>query len=127
EGQVTVEGVTYPLDRPFHVIATSNPVEYEGTYPLPEAQLDRFMVRIEVGYPDRAGEVDVLQRRIDRRQEATSVRKVVDRSTLLGMQAGVEAVNVDRDIMAYCVDLASATRAHTSVEVGASPRGSLNL
>src|SRR5690606_1722950 len=64
EGQVTVEGVTYPLDRPFHVIATSNPVEYEGTYPLPEAQLDRFMVRIEVGYPDRAGEVDVLQRRI---------------------------------------------------------------
>src|SRR5690606_389764 len=92
EGQVTVEGVTYPLDRPFHVMATSNPVEYEGTYPLPEAQLDRFMVRIGVGYPERDGEIDVLERRLDRRREEATVGTIVDASTLLAMQAGVEAV-----------------------------------
>lgn len=127
EGQVTVEGVTYPLTRPFHVMATSNPVEYEGTYPLPEAQLDRFMVRIAIGYPEREGEVDVLNRRLTRRREETSVGTVVDSPTLLAMQAGVEAVDVDKDVMRYCVDLATATRLHSAVEVGASPRGSLAL
>lgn len=127
EGQVTVEGVTYPLDRPFHVMATSNPVEYEGTYPLPEAQLDRFMVRIGVGYPERDGEIDVLERRLDRRREEATVGTIVDASTLLAMQAGVEAVKVDRDVMRYCVDLAAATRRHPAIEVGASPRGSLAL
>ena len=127
ERQVTVEGISFPLAKPFHVMATSNPVEYEGTYPLPEAQLDRFMVRLSVGYPDRAAEADVLARRLARRQEETTVRPVVDPQTLLAMQAGVEAVEVDPDVLAYCVDLAAGTRAHPSVEVGASPRGSQSL
>ncbi|WP_426593630.1 AAA family ATPase [Cellulomonas sp. McL0617] len=127
ERQVTVDGTTYPLPEPFHVVATSNPVEYEGTYPLPEAQLDRFMVRLAVGYPGRDDEVDVLSRRLARRTEVGSVRRIVDSETLLAMQAGVEAVSVEGDILRYCVDLASATRAHDSVEVGASPRGSQAL
>lgn len=127
ERQVTVDGRTYPMARPFHVMATSNPVEYEGTYPLPEAQLDRFMVRLAVGYPEREAEADVLMRRLDRRQEAAPVRQVVDAATLLAMQAGVEAVHVDPDLVGYCVDLAAATRRHEAVEVGASPRGSQAL
>lgn len=127
ERQVSVDGTTHLLPAPFHVVATSNPVEYEGTYPLPEAQLDRFMVRLAVGYPERAAEVDVLARRLARRREGASVRQVVDVATLLTMQAGVEAVPVDDDVLAYCVDLAAATRAHRAVEVGASPRGSQAL
>ncbi|MFC8190048.1 AAA family ATPase [Cellulomonas sp. NPDC057328] len=127
ERQVSVDGRTHPLPDPFHVVATSNPVEYEGTYPLPEAQLDRFMVRLAVGYPGRDAEVDVLARRLERRQEQASVGRVVDASTLVAMQAGVEAVTVDPDVLAYCVDLAAATRAHRAVEVGASPRGSQAL
>ena len=127
ERQVTVEGTTYPMARPFHVMATSNPVEYEGTYPLPEAQLDRFMVRLAVGYPDRDAEADVLTRRLERRQEAAPVGQVVDAQTVLAMQAGVEAVRVDPDVIAYCVDIAAATRRHEAVEVGASPRGSQAL
>jgi MoxR-like ATPase len=127
ERQVTVDGRTYPMQRPFHVMATSNPVEYEGTYPLPEAQLDRFMVRIAVGYPDAEAEVDVLRRRLDRRREEAAVRQVVDASALLAMQAGVEGVRVEADVVRYCVDLAAATRRHDAVEVGASPRGSQAL
>jgi MoxR-like ATPase len=109
------------------VIATSNPIEYEGTYALPEAQLDRFMVRLAVGYPDRAGERTVLLNRISRGTEVASVNQVVSAETLRAMQAGVESVTVDPDIAAYCVDLATATRAHRSVQVGASPRGSQGL
>jgi len=101
EGHVTVEGTGFPLPQPFHVLATSNPIEYEGTYALPEAQLDRFMVRLAVGYPDRAGERAVLLNRIGRRTEAASVNQVVDAGTLRGMQAGVESVTVDPDIAAY--------------------------
>lgn len=127
ERQVTVEGVTHPLPVPFHVMATSNPVEYEGTYPLPEAQLDRFMVRLAVGYLDRDAEIDVLSRRVGRRAEEASVRSVVGSDTVLRMQAGVEAVDVDRDIMGYCVDLAASTRTHAAVEVGVSPRGAQSL
>ncbi|MCL3861651.1 MoxR family ATPase [Actinotalea sp. K2] len=127
ERQVTVDGTTYPMASPFHVMATSNPVEYEGTYPLPEAQLDRFMVRLAVGYPDHAAEVDVLGRRLSRRQEAAPVSRVVDATTVLAMQAGVEEVRVDPDVVGYCVDLAAATRRHDAVEVGASPRGSQAL
>jgi MoxR-like ATPase len=127
ERQVTVEGRSFPLPQPFHVMATSNPVEYEGTYPLPEAQLDRFLVRLAVGYPDARGEADVLTRRLARRREETTVRAVVDPSTVLRMQAGVEQVAVHPDVVAYCVALAAATRTHPSVEVGASPRGSLAL
>ena len=127
ERQVSVDGTTHVLPAPFHVVATSNPVEYEGTYPLPEAQLDRFMVRLAVGYPERTAEVDVLARRLARRQEGATVRQVVDATRLLAMQAGVEAVQVDADVLAYGVDLAAATRTHRAVEVGASPRGSQAL
>lgn len=127
EGQVTVEGTGFSLPVPFHVIATSNPIEYEGTYALPEAQLDRFMVRLAVGYPDRAGESTVLLNRVARQREVASVRGVVDANTLRAMQSGVETVTVDPDIANYCVDLATATRAHRSVQVGASPRGSQGL
>ncbi|CPU67772.1 Probable methanol dehydrogenase transcriptional regulatory protein MoxR3 [Mycobacteroides abscessus] len=127
ERQVTVEGTTYPLPRPFHVVATSNPVEHEGTYPLPEAQLDRFMVRLSVGYPGRDEEREVLARRIVRRHDDPVVRQVVDRDTVLAMQAAVEQVDVHPDVLAYCVDLAAATRTHRDLEVGASPRGSQNL
>ena len=127
ERQVTVEGTSYPLERPFHVMATSNPVEYEGTYPLPEAQLDRFMVRLSVGYPGADAEADVLARRLARRTEEANVDAVVDARTVLAMQAGVEAVDVDPDIVRYCVDVAASTRGHSAVEVGASPRGSQAL
>ncbi|MCF4120843.1 MoxR family ATPase [Antribacter sp. KLBMP9083] len=127
ERQVSIEGTSRPLPRPFHVLATSNPVEYEGTYPLPEAQLDRFMVRLAVGYPDREQEAEVLVRRLARRQEAAPVQRVADPATVLAMQAGVEAVPVDPDVVRYCVDLAAATRGHSALEVGASPRGSQNL
>ena len=127
EGQVSVEGTSYPLPVPFHVMATSNPVEYEGTYPLPEAQLDRFMVRLAVGYPEEDAEAEVLTRRLSRRRERAEVGQVVSAEQLLAMQAGVEAVDVDPDIVAYCVALAAATRAQSAVEVGASPRGSQAL
>lgn len=127
ERQVTVEGVSRPLRLPFHVVATSNPVEYEGTYPLPEAQLDRFMVRLAVGYPDGAGEREVLSRRIARQQEAAPTNQVVTAETLRAMQTGVEALSMDADVLGYCVDIVAATRHHPALEVGASPRGSQNL
>ncbi len=127
ERQVTVEGHSFVLPQPFHVMATSNPVEYEGTYPLPEAQLDRFMVRLAVGYPTADAEADVLRRRLARRTEETTVAPVVAAPTVRRMQAGVETVAVDPDVVAYCVALAAGTRGHPSVEVGASPRGSLAL
>ncbi|MDN5770767.1 MAG: MoxR family ATPase [Microlunatus sp.] len=127
ERQVTVEGSTFVLPQPFHVLATSNPVEYEGTYPLPEAQLDRFMVRLSVGYPSRVAEAEVLIRRLARRAEETVVEPVVEAHTVLRMQAGVESIDVDPDIVTYCVAIAASTRRHPGVEVGASPRGSLAL
>lgn len=127
EGQVTVEGQSHPLPSPFHVIATSNPIEYEGTYALPEAQLDRFMVRLAAGYPDRAGEQRILLNRVKRQHEVASVDPVIDARTLGAMQAGIERVYVEPDIATYCVDLAVATRRHRSIEVGASPRGSQGL
>ncbi|MBC6450322.1 AAA family ATPase [Actinokineospora xionganensis] len=127
ERQVTVEGRTFPLTRPFHVIATANPIEYEGTYPLPEAQLDRFLLRLDVGYPPPEEEVEVLRRRLNRRTEDIETAQVIDAATLLDVQAGVERVDVDDDVIGYCVDLARATRAHSAVEVGASPRGSQAL
>jgi MoxR-like ATPase len=127
EGQVTVEGQSFGLPSPFHVVATSNPIEYEGTYALPEAQLDRFMVRLSVGYPQRAGEAQILFNRVERRHEVASVERVIDATTLAAMQAGIERVYVEPDIVNYCVDLATATRDHQSVEVGASPRGSQGL
>ncbi|WP_436493718.1 AAA family ATPase [Actinokineospora sp. HUAS TT18] len=127
EKQVTVEGRTFPLTRPFHVIATANPIEYEGTYPLPEAQLDRFLLRLDVGYPPPEEEVEVLRRRLARRTEDAEVTQVVDAAAVLELQAAVELVDVDDDVLRYCVDLARATRAHPAVDVGASPRGSQAL
>ena len=127
EGQVTVEGNSYPLPVPFHVIATSNPIEFEGTYALPEAQLDRFMVRLAVGYPDREGEQRVLLNRVTRRQEVAQVEAVISSRQLRAMQRGIELVDVDDDVVLYCVDLAGETREHGSVQVGASPRGAQGL
>jgi MoxR-like ATPase len=127
EKQVSVEGVTYRLDPPFHVLATANPIEYEGTYPLPEAQLDRFLLRVSFGYPDAEQEWDVLRRRMARRQEEATLTAVVDAATLRGMQAALEDVVVEDSIGRYIVALTAATREHPSVLVGASPRGSLAL
>ncbi len=127
EGQVSVEGRTFPLTPPFHVIATANPVEYEGTYPLPEAQLDRFATRVSFGYPDGEEEWAVLARRLERRTEAQTLAAVTDGDGLLAMQAAVETVTVEETVGRYCVAVAAATRAHPQVLMGASPRGALAL
>ncbi|QSB14130.1 MoxR family ATPase [Natronosporangium hydrolyticum] len=127
ERQVSVEGVTYPLPAPFHVLATANPIEYEGTYPLPEAQLDRFLLRVSFGYPAAEEEWDVLRRRMVRQQEESRLAPVVDPPTLLAMQAALERVTVEESIGHYLVALTGATRSHASALVGASPRGSLAL
>ncbi|WP_110589234.1 AAA family ATPase [Microbacterium suaedae] len=127
ERQVTVEGRRFPLPAPFHVIATSNPIEYEGTYALPEAQLDRFMVRLGVGYPSARNEADILLRRVARRTEAADVEPVVDVAAFRALQSEVESLHVDADIVRYCVDLTRATRDDPDVAVGASPRGSQAL
>jgi len=127
ERQITVEGETFVLDEPFHVLATANPVEYEGTYPLPEAQLDRFLLRVSFGYPTSTEEYDVLARRLDRRQEEVVLESVTDAAGLVAMQAAVETVEVDPSVSRYCVDLTTATRDHADVLTGSSPRGSLGL
>jgi MoxR-like ATPase len=127
ERQVTIEGVTHVLERPFLVLATQNPIEYEGTYPLPEAQLDRFLLRIGVGYPEREHEWDVLARRLDRAADEIELRPVVGREELLEMQQSIEQVHVDQSVGLYMVDLVAATRSASGVQVGASPRGSLAL
>jgi len=125
ERQVTIEGATRPLARPFIVLATQNPIEYEGTYPLPEAQLDRFLLRIGVGYPSRDDEWKVLESRIERRDDEVVLDAIVDASTLVAMQRAVEHVHVAESIGYYVVDVVAATRSSPSVQVGASPRGSL--
>ncbi len=127
ERQATIEGITHVLPLPFLVIATQNPIEYEGTYPLPEAQLDRFILRAAFGYPTREDEVDVLGRRIERASDDVELRPVIDREALREMQRAIEDVYVANEIQEYCVDLVVATRASQSAAVGASPRGSLAL
>jgi MoxR-like ATPase len=127
EGQVTVDETTHPLPVPFIVMATQNPIEYEGTYPLPEAQLDRFILRASVGYPERELEWEILHRRIERRSEEVELKAVVDRERLLELQRVLEDVHVGESIGFYIVDLVKATRAHADTEVGASPRGGLAL
>jgi MoxR-like ATPase len=127
EHQVTVEGTTFPLSEPFHVLATSNPIEYEGTFPLPEAQLDRFLLRVSFGYPTGEQEWEVLSRRLERQQEDVQLTPVTDGDGVLAMRRAVETVTVDASIGRYCVALDTATRAHQHVLVGASPRGSLAL
>jgi MoxR-like ATPase len=127
ERQVTIEGKTNQLERPFLVLATQNPIEYEGTYPLPEAQLDRFLLRTAVGYPDREDEWQVLVRRIEREVDEIELTPVVDGPALLRMQRALESVHVSEDVGLYMVDLVTATRTSTRAQVGASPRGTLAL
>lgn len=127
ERQVTVEGVTHRLERPFVVLATQNPIEYEGTYPLPEAQLDRFMLRVSVGYPSVDDEVAMLGRRIDRRVEHVVLDPVVDRDLFIAMQDALEAVYVADGVRRYIVAVVDATRSRERLQMGASPRGSLAL
>jgi MoxR-like ATPase len=127
ERQVTTEDRTRVLERPFLVLATENPIEYEGTYPLPEAQLDRFLVRTRIGYPSPDAEWEILRRRLDRSGDELTLRAIVDRDGLLAMQAAIEKVHVSEAIGRYIVALVSATRSGRGVEVGASPRGSLAL
>jgi MoxR-like ATPase len=127
EKQVTVEGDTLKLESPFWVIATQNPIEYEGTYPLPEAQLDRFIMRLDIGYPTREDEVAILASRHKRGKDEVEVSPVVDRVALQRMRQEVERVHVDPALQEYMVEIVEATRSHKDVELGASPRGSLAL
>jgi MoxR-like ATPase len=116
-----------PLPRPFVVLATQNPIEYEGTYPLPEAQIDRFLIRTGVGYPTPEEEREILRRRRARGKEEVEVRKVCSPERVVEMQRNVEGMHVEGVIEEYIVNIIAATRRHTQVEVGASPRGSLAL
>jgi MoxR-like ATPase len=127
ERQVTIEGVTHPLPRPFIVLATQNPIEFEGTYPLPEAQLDRFLMRISVGYPSSDDEWRILERRIERRADDVGLTAVVQPADLEGMKEAIEQVHVSESVGRYIVALVDATRSAPRVQVGASPRGSLAL
>lgn len=127
ERQVTADGVTRPLPRPFLVLATQNPVESEGTYPLPEAQLDRFLMKLTIGYPSQADERELLSRRIERGHDEVETRQVIGPEHLLAMQASIEEVQVDGRITNYIVELVSSTRATRDLQIGASPRGSLAL
>jgi len=123
EGQVTVDGDTHALPDPFFVMATQNPVEQEGTFSLPEAQLDRFMIKSSMGYPERDGELELLERRADREAQAPTVEPVVDHETVTALQDVPETVTVESDLREYVVDLGRATREDERVEVGVSPRG----
>ncbi|UQX11683.1 AAA family ATPase [Candidatus Mycobacterium methanotrophicum] len=127
EGQVSIDGVTHPLPKPFIVLATDNPIEYEGTYPLPEAQLDRFAVRLELRYLSERDEASMLRRRLDRGSAEPTVSQVVDAHDLLAMRESVEQVSVHEDVLHYVVSLAAATRHHPQVAVGASPRAEIDL
>jgi MoxR-like ATPase len=127
EGQVSMDGVTRRLSQPFVVLATDNPIEYEGTYELPEAQLDRFLMRLRLGYLTSDDEVIMLQRRIDRRQEAAELQAVTDAAEVIRMRESLEQVEIAPDLLDYVVAIVRATRAHAQIQVGASPRGGLAL
>ncbi len=127
ERQTTLEGETHALPRPFIVFATQNPIEYEGTYPLPEAQVDRFLMRIDVGYPSREQEKEILDRRRARKMDDVKIAPVSNPAEVLAMQAALEEVHVDDDLERYIVEVVARTREHAQVEVGGSPRGSLAL
>jgi MoxR-like ATPase len=127
EYQVTLEGETLPLPQPFLVIATQNPIEYEGTFPLPEAQLDRFVMKLSVGYPSADEEAEILQRRRQRGKDGMSLTAVTNANELLQMRQLVEKVHLDPDLEKYIVALVRASRDHNQVVVGSSPRGSLAL
>ncbi|MGI8587418.1 MAG: AAA family ATPase [Chloroflexia bacterium] len=126
ERQVTVDGTTYGLPDPFIVLATQNPIEYEGTFPLPEAQLDRFMIRLQLGYPGRSDEIEMLERQ-QQTHPLDSLAQVVEARDLIAAQAAIRQIYVDRLISEYIVAIVEATRKHEDVYLGASPRGSLAL
>ena len=127
EYQVTLEGETLTLSEPFIVIATQNPIEYEGTFPLPEAQLDRFMIKLSIGYPSPAEEDEILKRRAERKKDVVALKAIISPETFMAMRTTVEEVYVDPDVRRYMVDLAAKSRSHRQVAVGISPRGSLAL
>jgi MoxR-like ATPase len=127
EGQVSMDGVTRRLPQPFVVLATDNPIEYEGTYELPEAQLDRFLMRLRLGYLTSDDEVTMLQRRIDRRQEAAQLHAVTNAAEVISMRESLEQVEITADLLDYVVAIVRATRTHGQIQVGASPRGGLAL
>jgi len=125
EGQVTIEGETLTLPEPFLVLATQNPIEYEGTFPLPEAQLDRFMLKLKVGYPNIEEEKLILRRRRERKQDEVALSQITKAKQILGLRDAVETVHMDADLEGYIASLVNATRTDRRVAVGASPRGSL--
>ncbi len=127
ERQVTIESSTFTLDSPFIVFATQNPIEYEGTYPLPEAQLDRFIMKTGIGYPTEADEAEILDRRTKRRTEQVQIEEIASKEDILEMQSLVEQVHIEPELEKYIVNIVSKTRDHNAVEVGASPRGSLAI
>jgi len=127
ERQVSIDGVTHQLQPPFVVLATDNPIEYEGTYPLPEAQLDRFMIRLELRYLSETEELSMLRRRIDRGSPEPEIGQVVDVHDLIAMRESVEQVTVHEDVLGYVVSLAAASRQHPQIAVGASPRAELDI
>ncbi|ELZ72972.1 ATPase [Haloferax sp. Atlit-10N] len=127
EGQVTVDGETHQLPRPFFVIATQNPVEQEGTFTLPEAQVDRFVVKSAIGYPDLDGEVELLHRRAGRSEQSPSVERVLDRDTVAAIRRAPESVRVEDDLLEYMAKLARETRTDRRVRIGVSPRGTQRL
>lgn len=127
EKQVTIEGDTQKLQEPFIVIATQNPIEYEGTYPLPEAQLDRFLVKLSVGYPSAEDEIQIIERRNSRRSDEAKLEAVSTRDAVIGMQSEVEGIHVERAIAEYIVEIVRGTRSQSEVEIGSSPRGSLAI
>jgi len=127
ERQTTLDGRTHPIKDPFIVIATQNPIEYEGVYPLPEAQLDRFLLRLQLGYPNRTEEVEILKRRMERAQEDVLLQPAANGETILALQKTVERIHVDDDVLGYVTDIVQATRVQRQIEVGASPRGSLAI
>ena len=127
EFQVTLEGDTLALPNPFIVVATQNPIEYEGTFPLPEAQLDRFIIKLHIGYPNPEEEFEILERRRQRKEDGIKLNAVVAQQTFSAMQRSVEEVYVHPDVERYIIDLVTKTRCHRQVAIGVSPRGSLAL
>jgi MoxR-like ATPase len=127
EGHVTLDGTTLELPDPFVVLATQNPIEYEGTFPLPEAQLDRFLAKLSIGYPDARAEQQILHRRRERKEDRVQIEPVASIEEIVAMKELIEEVFVHEDLEAYIVSLARKTRTHTSISVGSSPRGSLAI
>lgn len=127
ERQVTIENSTFQLDAPFIVFATQNPIEYEGTYPLPEAQLDRFLMKLSIGYPSEAEEAEILDRRTKREADEVMIDQIVSKDEIVRLQKLVEKIHIDPELERYIVNIVRETRNYSGVEVGASPRGSLAM